>query len=594
MIRQGLKVVAVLAATTPLFSIGAQAAGSQSLLFGYCGDISRGLGSASIGSVERAAIEIPRELAELWAGNRVTQIYVGYGSSSENEVTVFVSDALDQEPVYTQTATIEQQNGWNIIPLDTPYEVTGSEFFIGYGSYINETTDRPIGIDDNKNEDPYGGWIEIDGNWDNYSRFFGNVCIRIVLEGDSLPQDNATLSGVYAPALVQEGLPFSITLEILNNGVKEISDVKAEIAIGDNALEGLEISFPEGAIPSEGSGTVNLSGLVCYETGKRLPMTVKLTEINGNPNEALVNTDVKTAIDCAEKCFPLHMVVEEFTGTWCGFCPRGIVGMKYMEENYGDKGFIGIAVHYGDEMQVTSYDDLALYYYRAEGYPTAVVNRNTAFDPSKENMLELYDMVDGRLIHLGVAVQANYDEETNILQATATTEFSFSEARALYSLAFVITENDMGPYVQTNYFSEGRYGEMGGWQDEPLYVPTMYNEVARDIKDLYGISGSIPVSVAAMTPYEYTTELPMDNVVDIDKCQVIAIVIDNQTGYIVNAAKTLVTKTGAGVDALLGEDSSLIKVFNPQGLKILETRDASLVNSLPHGIYIINGKKVKL
>ena len=54
--------------------------------------------------------------------------------------------------------------------------------------------------------------------------------------------------------------------------------------------------------------------------------------------------------------FIRHSVVEEFTGTWCGNCPRGIVGMQRLEEDFGDR-FIGIAIHTGtgEPMVIPSY-----------------------------------------------------------------------------------------------------------------------------------------------------------------------------------------------------------------------------------------------
>ena len=36
--------------------------------------------------------------------------------------------------------------------------------------------------------------------------------------------------------------------------------------------------------------------------------------------------------------------MEEYTGTWCGWCPRGAVGMAKMQEKYGEK-FVGMVYH---------------------------------------------------------------------------------------------------------------------------------------------------------------------------------------------------------------------------------------------------------
>lgn len=49
----------------------------------------------------------------------------------------------------------------------------------------------------------------------------------------------------------------------------------------------------------------------------------------------------------------------------------------------------------------------------------------------------------------------------------------------------------------------------------------------------------------------------------------------------------------AGVESIIDEATDgVYRVYNLQGVKVLETQDASLLNSLSHGIYIVNGKKV--
>lgn len=49
----------------------------------------------------------------------------------------------------------------------------------------------------------------------------------------------------------------------------------------------------------------------------------------------------------------------------------------------------------------------------------------------------------------------------------------------------------------------------------------------------------------------------------------------------------------AGVESILDEPvDGVYKAYNLQGVKMLETKDASLVNTLPEGLYIVNGKKV--
>lgn len=585
-------VVAALVATTPLFSI-AQSPQTPQLVFGYCGDISRGLGTADPGTIEKAAIEIPQELAQKWAGNSVTKVMVGYGSSSQSDINVFFSGSLDDEPSYSQEYTILNQLGWNTVTLDTPYEITGQSFFVGYGSLIGNANDKPIGIDDLKNSNEYSSWIEINGDWRNYSTFFGNVCIKIVIEGDNLPINEVVLDSAYAPQLVKKGDPFSVAIEVTNLGVSPVKSISSQYTINGETAEVENIIFPDGEIASQQSGRILLSGLVCDVVSIDIPLEISLGLINGEENESKEANYIIVNIDCSEICYSQAVVVEEFTGTWCGWCPRGIVGMKYMEENYGDKGFIGIAVHYADDMTAESYVPLALKYYSSPGFPSALANRGEVFDPSVESLLQHYNDITPLWAPAAIEVTANYNEEENTLTATATTEYSFSTTESPYKVAFVITENKVGPYFQDNNFTGGELGQiLEGWSDKPFNVLTLYDEVARDIKDLYGIEGSVPSLITAQNPYIYTTELPLENITDINNCRVIALIIDND-GKIVNGAKTSIGGL-AGIKDFESNSPELIKVYNLQGVKVLETEDANLLNTLSPGIYLANGKKIMI
>lgn len=568
-------------------------ASEGSLLFSYCGDYSRGLGTATPGTTEKAAIEVPAELAEKWAGSKLTQVYIGFGLSADDEISLFIADDVKSDPVYTQDATVKP-NGWNIITLDTPYEISGEPFVVGYSSYINSASERPIGIDDNKNDSPYSSWIEIDGTWMNYAKYFGNVCIKLLLEGDSLPMNEVTLNSASGPVLVQAGTPFSVTINVTNTGVADVESVNATYSLGEEAVNVPQVSFPDGPVLSQQSGDITLSGLVLEETGMSLPLEITVNMVNGEENESLSGISATIKIDCAEKCYQQNMVVEEYTGTWCGWCPRGIVGMAYMEENYGEKGFVGIAVHYGDQMFVESYAPLAYAHYSDPGYPCATANRGEVFDPSSDTLEEYYNAITSLFAPATISVEAFYNDAENTLTATAVSEYAFDWSDAPYSIAFVITEDNVGPYIQDNNFSGGQLGEyLEGWSDKSFSAITFFNEVARDITDLYGVAGSVPTTVAARTPYTFSKQLPLENVEDIKNCKVIAMIIDNMSGLIVNGVKTSISGT-TGVGELAEDADGVIRVYNPQGLKVLETKDASALKNLPKGIYIINGKKTYL
>ena len=82
----------------------------------------------------------------------------------------------------------------------------------------------------------------------------------------------------------------------------------------------------------------------------------------------------------APQLYPRTQVIEEGTGTWCGFCPRGIATTERLQnESKTQKNavpFIVIAVHQGqgdyfiEPMEVSDYRFL-----RFSGFPGGIINR---------------------------------------------------------------------------------------------------------------------------------------------------------------------------------------------------------------------------
>ena len=91
---------------------------------------------------------------------------------------------------------------------------------------------------------------------------------------------------------------------------------------------------------------------------------------------------------------------------------------------------------------------------------------------------------------------------------------------------------------------------------------------------------------------EYTLTLPasgeLAQAIDKDQLYVVAIVT-NADGSIANAAKAKVGSSDTGIDGV-AVDSRTVDVYSLNGT--LVKKDATSLKSLPHGIYIVNGKKV--
>ena len=583
--------------------------------FGYCYEPDgRSLGGITNTIIE-PVMEIPAELAQLWKGAQITAVNIGFGQTSSMEVNIYITKDLNGETELMQEAKIEEAYSWNKIKLDTPYTIDGDAFYIGYQAYMLTAADYPVLVDGIKSTFPYGGLYGLFGGQeeDGYFWFgdlYGSPCLRVEVSGGNMPLFGAMLDTLYLDTFSSVGQPFQVAFSVVNTGLTSIAGVDLTCKLNGKVVEPEDVlilgeeSSNAGQVPDDQlandripfgtPGFIMLNGITSSESGI-IPVEVSVTKLIGPDGKSVdSNLTFTTEIPIYSVLYPKNMLVEEYTGTWCGWCPRGIVGMQYMEEKYGDKGFIGIAVHYGDDMEAPSYSELGAYYYSTAGFPTCEVNRSgSPFDPNVDNFQSYYDSLDEVGSPVKVDLVAEYDESKNVLRAKSTTEFAFDQSDANYNLAFVITENNVGPYLQTNYFSNGKYGyTLEGWTDKPETVPYFFNEVARFISGTGGIQNSVPLQITAETPYDFTVELPLDNVNNVEKCTVIVMVLDGDSGEVMNSAKCAIDPA-AGIESLESEPKDgIYRAYNMQGVKMLETTNAEDINNLPKGFYIVNGKKV--
>ena len=598
--------------------------GEDTYEFGYCAGIGSALGYPQNYVVE-AAIEIPSYMSKGWEGMEITKVFIGFGTSKNRNVNLYITGDLDGVPYYMQEAAMEKdaivfsENGaveeilqvWNEVELDTPYKIDGNPFYLGYQAICSAAPCYPVGIDLIYTEDKLGDIFGAsDGNngemrYYNIGTEYGSVCIRFEMKGEMTAQYEAHIGSLLLDNnVIKQNEEFNAAFTLLNLGAQTITDLDMTCTIGGIEVEDLDFTLygtQIGEIPFGTLGYVEVKGKPGKISGIDLPLEISINSLVGENGRGEFNSTISTPISVVSSLFPKKFVVEEFTGTWCQWCPRGLVGMEFMKENYSDKGFIGIAVHSGDDpMTASSYTNMDIYY-SGGSYPSAVANRSEYFDPSVETLVSYYEsMIESGAI-AKVEIDALYDEEENEINVTATTEFTDDNPDANYAFSFVVTQDNVGPYYQQNAFAGGANGQLAGWEKEGRRVLTEYNMVARYIDGDFGIYGSLPDVIEGGKEYSYSVRLSVDEIennsrefipLDINNTHVIALLIDLNTGVILNAEQ-MSLKGQAGVESLMSEhEKGTYKVYNLQGVKLLETLNSSDIINLPAGIYIINGKKV--
>lgn len=292
-------------------------------------------------------------------------------------------------------------------------------------------------------------------------------------------------------------------------------------------------------------------------------------------------------------------VVEEGTGMWCGYCPRGIVAMKQMREKYPDE-FIGIAVHYDDALGGPVEEYCATLYFPS--FPSAYVNRtHLCGDPMPQDAQGNFSIKNGleavMLEALADVAPADLALTWTLLPSgqlglIADTHFAINALGSDYRLTAVAVEDAVAraSYYQTNYYSNSGH-EMGGFESQPgKIVPYTFDEVARaSLLPFEGVGGAIPAEVEAGRHYAYVTEVKAPTYDNLDRLSIVLMLLDGRSGEVLNAVQTPAVSLAEYEQTLAGCSAPLATpLYTSHTTYGLDGRRLPNCNS---GIYIEGGKK---
>ena len=232
----------------------------------------------------------------------------------------------------------------------------------------------------------------------------------------------------------------------------------------------------------------------------------------------------------AAESYPRRMVMEEATATWCGWCPQGIVAIDGLKRDFPDN-FLAIAIH-GNGDKMAYIDEYGL---QVNGYPSAFLNRqSTSVDYSwLKRKIEKAGLTTDKMVRIDSVTYVEADETYKVC---TTTRVANAMANAQLRLVYVVTEDSVGPYKQTNNFA-GESDEMGGFENLPTKVEMLYSDVARFIyPSCNGLEGSVPSTLEACKDYAYVANVSANfNCDDYGKLQLTVMLYDAATNTIVNA-----------------------------------------------------------
>lgn len=542
---------------------------------------------------------------QIAGGKTIKAIRFGLVAPNVTDVKVWIASEKPSEINTTNCLQVinvpasELGNMQIDVPLNTPYTIPAEGVYVGYSFSITkieyEDDAYPVMFfsEEGINNAFFLRCETSIPNWSDLSSEYGNLYLNVLLEGE-FPTNMLTPSD-FGPVFAKVGTGVSAVFTVENKGSDPVSSIDYTITT-DDFTSGESHVDVEPAIAGFSKGRMVVAIPADAVQGKK-EKTLTITKVNGKENLADDKTASFTLFSLSE-IISRNVLVEQFTGTGCGWCPRGHIGMAKMREAYGDR-FAGVAIH-----QYSNQSSDAMFIARNSyakhgltGAPSARVNRGEVVDPYYSNGNGIYNVMESEMAIPALAdVQASgtFDEGFTKVDAKAKLRPLFE---GTYKLEFVLVADGLKGtgtgWGQTNYYSSVYSGSTGITKESlpedlkylydlgATFYPT-FNDVA--IASSYaGGSNTVPEQtlIAGETAeVSYSINLPtytkLKNALQKDQIYVIAILTDN-TGVIANVSK-------ARVDGITG-------ISTVNGGNIAETvfysLDGRKLSAPQHGINIV-------
>ena len=247
--------------------------------------------------------------------------------------------------------------------------------------------------------------------------------------------------------------------------------------------------------------------------------------------------------------FTKKILVEDFTGTWCGYCTRGAKKVEDYATTHPNN-FIPVAIHgYAGTSDpfIYQYESSLGAAYGVTGYPTILLSRRTKWDENTNG----FDTELTKWAPLGLAVESSVSGTT--ITGKAKVKFNVSTSKAM-KIVVCLLENGLIKN-QTNYYSPSGGATPYLYGGANPIVGFVHNNTLRKAStDIFG--DAIPTSAQVKNNvWELNFSMSTSGVtgtgaaytVDPSKCSIIAYVMDATTAkkgvYNVQRAAVGATKT---------------------------------------------------
>ena len=341
-------------------------------------------GKVSIGTI------LESDELDIFAGGKIVSFRVGLAESTPvTKVFVVPITAGGAYGTMVSWTCNVNSTGWNTINLPTPYQLNltdGARLLIGF-EYEQTSTNKPLALVQEGGETYDTYWYKKAGGQYRWTtaglRSYGNLCLQCVVEKEHFPDVIIKARGLQCPTYWSKDEMMPFTFQVKNRGSKTLD---AQSLSFDVKVDGQKVSTISNANAIEPGDTATIEGLI--ETADFVSGSHTLT-IDG----AVAGEEVLDYVFPMNATFMLftavyprqkHMV-EQYTSTYCTYCPLGNSMLSILTQMRDDVIWVGLHANFnGVDPCSTVQGDSIMDYVGNDSYPSASFDRSTGWENERQ------------------------------------------------------------------------------------------------------------------------------------------------------------------------------------------------------------------
>lgn len=309
----------------------------------------------------------------------------------------------------------------------------------------------------------------------------------------------------------------TISGSFINQGAQEITSYDLNYSVDGGSAVTMNVSGVSIAAFGGIENYNHSTPLSIANGGELHAVCVWVDNINGNIDERTCNDTLCVDVFSINgiSASKVNVVLEQFTGSWAGWCIDGQVISEGIVAQYPDNVF-SVAIHEGDGME---FEDDIRSEFDVSSYPSGMINRKV-FDGEEDELISrgIWAAKVGaqltRYTPLEVGVSHSYDSLTRTITATVSAEFVDFASGDMRFVLEIIEDSVVGTgsgYDQVNALNTTVGHEYEGAGD-PI-VGHVHRRVLR--ANLPGVFGNVGIIPSIASPGEiysenFTYEIPID------------------------------------------------------------------------------------